>query len=41
VTSAVTVVAITVAILAALIITVWMARSPGEVAAGTAEEGSR
>ena len=41
VTSAVTVVAITVAILAALIITVWMARSPGEVAARTAEEGSR
>jgi putative spermidine/putrescine transport system permease protein len=41
VTSAVTVIAITVAIFAALIITVWMARSSGEVAARTAEDGSR
>jgi putative spermidine/putrescine transport system permease protein len=41
VTSAVTVVAIAVAIVAALIITIWTARLPGERAAAAAEEGAR
>jgi ABC-type spermidine/putrescine transport system permease subunit II len=41
VTSAVTVIAMAVAILAAFVITAWTARLPGELAARTAEEGSR